>query len=375
MYNTFDERVKAAFLKERGLEKEAPVQTAIPFGEAIRKAVPDSYSREVILKKTLLPIYKALGTVDIAALRLVSVSDRTPVKRNEETRWLNFLESQDNFPPVLDYQYRIKERDIVTDDADIFNVDAALPPNAQSAYRQRFNTLTAIGNTLQVSFMASAIAEQQADVNILEEQIDDQVVRIRRTMNSIMLANVEQTSESTSAVPQMGGIITRSTLNNISASSGNLTNALIQEGVDDIGLVLGYDKQLLLFCTPGQVGVVDDLTINRYPGENSAAYFSSLQTLIQKQLEKFQVPWSTVYRPRPGSPIPVIMDSKMPADTALLVAGRYPRMARFKMEGMVGPFVLARPEQTLYELVLCFDIATLDDPLIESRAVFTNLAS
>lgn len=377
---TMLQRVQGALDKSVGATS-APQKgelTAKPLMQGLVEQFGSFQKAQTVMNEIVIPRLKALGTVDIAALRLVSLSDRVVVKRNEETQFLNFLESKDSMPPILDYQYRIKERDILTDNATLVNIDStSLPPfpTIQSAYNQRYNTLTTVGNTLKVSFMASAIAEQQSDVNILEEQIDDQIVRIRRTFNRILLSNTEQVAEAPGVVPQLGGFVTRSTLNTLNAGGSNLTNTLIQTATNTIGTQLGYAHQFMIWGTPGQEPVVRDLMINRFPGQNSEAFYQSLDRLRRMQMETYQVKTQTVYQAYPGGAMPFVYDTQMPANTALLFVGEFPRLARFKMDGQVGPFVLARPEQTLYELVAVFDICTLDDPLQVSRVQITNLAS
>ena len=330
-----------------------------------------------VLKQTILPAFaKSVGTTDIAALRLVSMSDRVAVRRNEETKWLNFLESKDSQPAITDYQYRIKERDIVTDVAPVVNVDGGAFPFIQSVYNQRYNTLTAVGNYLKVSFMASSIAEQQADVNVLEEQIDDEIVRIRRTFSTLLMSSTETVSEVSTQTPQMGGFLTRSTMNPLNAGGSNLSNTLLQTAVNTIGTQLGFTgHQYMLWCTPGQLPIVRDLMINRFPGQTSTAFYDQLSMGLRNMIKSYNVPVQVVWEAYPGGFIPIVFDQQMAANTALLFATEYPRVARFKLDGQVGPYVLARPEQTLYEVVACFDIKTLDDPMQISRVKITNLAS
>jgi len=366
------------------LNKSVGVQSAPTQGELIAKpfmqSLVDNFGSfqkaQQVLKERIIPHLKAVGTTDIASLRLVSLSDRTVVRRNEETKWLNFLEMRGDMPPILDYQYRIKERDIITDTAPVVNIDSlTLFPQIQSAYNQRYNTLTTVGNTLRVSFMASNIAEQQSDVNILEEQIDDEIIRIRRTFSKIMMSNTEQVSEAPGVTPQMGGFLTRSILGTLNAGGSNLTNTLIQTAVNSIGTQIGFDHQFVLWVTPGQLPVVRDLMINRFPGQNSEAFYATLNRNMREQLDNYRIPTQVVYEAYPGGSIPVIFDQQMVANTALLFVGSFPRMARFRMDGQFGPYVLARPEQTLYEVVAVFDICTIDDPLQLSRVQITNLAS
>jgi hypothetical protein len=353
---------------------------ARPLIDVLRDQFGSFNRAQEIIKQVILPQLarseKAIGTTDIASLRLVSLSDRTVVRRNEDTKWLNFLEMRGDMPSILDYQYRIKERDIVTDTAPVVNIDSlSLFPQIQSVYNQRYNTLTTVGNTLRVSFMASSIAEQQADVNVLEEQIDDEIVRIRRTFNRLLMNNTEIVSELPGNVPQMGGFLTRSTLNTINCGGSNLTNTYLQSAINTIESLVGLTKQLVLWVTPGQLPVVRDLMINRFPGQNSESFYNSLDRLTREQMTNYHLPVQVVYEGYPGGSIPVVHDQQMVANTCLMFIGEYPRMARFKMDGQIGPFVLARPEQTLYEVVAVFDIATMDDPGQWSRIQFTNTAS
>lgn len=350
-----------------------------PLGQVLKEQFGGEYRANEALKSAIFKDekLKALGTVDIGALRLVSISERTPVKRNEDTLWLNFLESKEDAKTITDYQYRIKERDILTDVAPIVNIDSTtIFPVLQSAYIQRYNTLTTVGNSLKVSFGAMNLAEQQANVDLMEEQMDDEILRIRRTFSTILMNNSEQVVESPSALPQMGGFYTRSVLNPQNAGGSNFTNTLLQTGINTINKALGVvGRKLMLWTNPNQLSVIRDLMINRFPGENSGAFDMSQATLNAQRLAKYNVPVDMLYKAYPGGSIPVVYDYQMADQTAILFDANLPRLARFKMDGQVGPFVLARPEQTLYELVAVFDIMTLDDPLQVARVKYSGLAS
>ena len=132
---------------------------------------------------------------------------------------------------------------------------------------------------------------------------------------------------------------------------------------------------MYLILPQTEIGPIDDLMINRFPGNNAMAHFE--RTQLASRLIEGKVTWENIYLPRPGKAIPVILDPQMPSGTGILFVSDdaiSPRMARFKMEGNLGPFCLARPEPTLYELVLVFDLFTLDDPLTVSRQVYTSLS-
>jgi hypothetical protein len=119
------------------------------------------------------------------------------------------------------------------------------------------------------------------------------------------------------------------------------------------------------------MAVIRDLMINRFPGENSATHLELMRSLNPN----LGLPTNVVYMPYPGVVIPVYYDLDMPANTQLLLKADLPRLARMKFDGSNGPLALARPESTLFDLVLVFDLFTLDDPLVSSRVVYQNSAS
>lgn len=359
--------------KEKTVGKK--VDLAPRFGEAI-EAVYGKDARQVLNgpMKEINAKLKDLGVTDITSLRLLSVSDRSPVLRNEDSKFLNFLESQGKSPMLKDYQYRIRERNINTASATPFNPDGDLPAIRQSKRPARTNTLTFLGNTTKVSFMADAIASGQANVNLMSEEIDDEIVRIRTTMSSMLLSNTEQVVEAIGSVPQLGGMIDRSILNNFAVTGGNLTEAYIQQGADAIRAALGSGKQQVLWIPSSQLAVLDNLMITRYPGNDAMTHFQRQD--LAKRMVGFNVEPDLMYLPRPGKPIPVVFDDQLPDGTALMFTWErelYPRLPKFQLFGSLGPWVLARPNASLYELVVVWDSFSLDDPLVESRAVYTSL--
>jgi hypothetical protein len=233
----------------------------------------------------------------------------------------------------------------------------------------------AVGDTLQPSFMAQNITGLQGlgGENLFEGQVDDEIVRIRKQQNKTLLANTEVVSEAAGDVPQLGGMITRSTYAPIAAGGSNLTNALLQQGVDQIAALYGYD-QLALFCTKGQLAVIRDLMINRFPGENSATH---LQLMRELNPGGMALDTPVVYQPYPGVAIPCFYDLDMPAQTALLLKADFPRLAgmQFQGSGVNEVLMLARPIAALFDLVLVMSLFTLDDPQVNSRVVFSGLQS
>lgn len=332
-----------------------------------------------LMSKSLAPVLKQIGSVDVMALRLVTLSDRVATQYNPETRFLNFLEAKNSSQPLNDYQLRIIEQNIVTNYASPFNMDAAsLPGQVQSQWIQRYNTATAIGDTIKDSYMAQNLLSLQGQpqgTSQFEREVDLEIIRIRKGMNRTLLANVEVVSEAAGQIPQLGGFITRSTNAPISAGGGNFTNALLQQGMDQIAALYGYD-QCALFVTKGQMAVIRDLMINRFPGENSATFrenMAGMFSAVDPDAKGLQT--NVCYMPYPGMVIPVYYDLDMPANTAIMFKADFPRLARMKFGGSTGPHLLMRPEATLFDLALVFDLYSLEDGQVNSRVQFTNLAS
>ena len=333
-----------------------------------------------LYEKSLLPIMKQINTTDIAALRVVTLSSKVYHQANAETRFLDFMNAKNGTVNLTDYQYRIIESAIGTQTADVFNMDSlTLPAVLQSNYTQRYNTATAVGNVMRLSYMAQNIANMQANAgesDLFARQVDDMIIRINRTKNQKALVNTEVVSEATGQIPQLGGFITRSTNAPIACSGSNFTNALLQQGVDQIAALYGSMEQLVLFVTKGQMAVIRDLMINRFPGETSATHREYMKELyggtdgVAKGLMT-----NVVYQPYPGVQIPVYYDQDMPAQTAILFKADFPSLAEMKFNGQAGVHMLARPEVSLADVAILFSLFSLSDPLVNSRVQFTGLAS
>lgn len=374
------ESVQDKILKSRNEKTmDAKFQAAPKFGEMCEAVFGKSADKVLAsggpMAKARERLSKDLGITDITSLRVLSASDRSPVLRNEDSKYLNFVESQSRSPRIMDTRYAIRERRISGSAATPFNPDGELPAVRQSSRTQRQNTISCVGNTSKVSFWADAIASQQEDVNIKSEEIDDIIVLIRKKMSEMLLSNVEQVAEGPLSVPQNGGMINRSTLNNIAVSGGNLTETYVQQAINAIRLAMGSGKQHCLWVPGSQIPVLENIMITRQPGNTATTIFERQQ--LAARMIDFSVPWDMVYQPRPGKPLPVVFDDQLPSGTGLLFTYErdlYPRMPKFQMFGNFGPWILVRPNATLYELVLVFDMFTLDDPIVESRAVFTGLS-
>lgn len=359
-----------AFKSNPNLPKPANLKAAI-------HSISDVRARDLVEAQ----ITKELQSPDIAQLRLVSIFDKMAELRNEQTVFLNILEGNPTYK-TRDLQTRFRERRIGNDTASFFNPNGTFAGEAYSNRPMRDNTVGFLGNKVKVRFLASALAEQSPveAVDLMQEEIEWEITRIRRKLNSALLANTEVKAENTPNIPQWGGFITRSALYNTALTPGSdLTNPVIQGRVSAIANLastegLGY-VPLIALCTEAQIAKVDDLMIARYPGENSASHLATVQMMMGRVQSLGIAPEQIVpYMPRPGRPILFIHEPMLPAGGyCLFFDPRQPQLGRFQMMGMPGPWAIERPTEDLTEIQYVFDSATLIDQLVESRAVVTGL--
>lgn len=331
-----------------------------------------------VWNKSFIPVLKEMGTIDIQALRIVSIDERIAVKRNSDTKFLNWLESRKYFPEITDYQFRILEEEIVSQYADVVNMDrTTLFPRKDIKFTDRYNTLTTVGNVVGSSWLAQNIASRQRRVNLMERLIDNQLVRIRKQMNKMLMNNTEQVVETADRVPQLGGFYTRSTLNAVDLANANISHTALQGAVNTIEATLGVNHQYLFWCRRGQIPVGRDLMINMYPGETSATHRALMDDLMRETLAEFRIPTQVVWEGFPGGSIPIIFEDELPVNTALLHVADLPSMPRFQLDGRTGPYVVARPEpeSAFFDLAAVFDIFSLNDPLKVTRVPFTSVGT
>jgi hypothetical protein len=347
----------------------------MPFEAILIKSEPDSSRRE-ILKQMLVNVYKEVDAVDLGAVRIISLYPQIAQARNQETKTLNILESAPIWRST-DYQNRFPEERIGTETAIKFNLDqSSVLDELQSNLQSRTNTTGAVGQAVKISFMAEELAGQGPyRRDELASQISFAMTRIRRTMNSMLISNVEQTNEAPNVIPQPGGLVTRSTANNL-ATSGNLTDALIKGRIDAMAATFGYDylqENVVALTSASQIPVVRDLMINRYPGTDPMSMLQ-YDNVLMRRLKSVGVDVQMVYMDDNGVVIPFIRETALPAGTTLFFDVRLPRLGKFQMLNQYGPFLLERPNTTLFSLLYMFDLFTLIDPLIESRAVLSGLS-
>lgn len=376
----FAKRMEDALLDKGGSASGDKPMVAKTLRESLVDQVGSFSKAQEIIKERIVPRFaKDLGAVDFGALRMVSVSERVSVVKNSTTKFLNYLETKTQ-PTIEDYQYKIIERNVNRSGSQVWNIEGTLPNVVQSKYTTRYNTLTCIGDRLKQSLFSQSMLRQQTGINEFERQVEDEINEMRRQMSSMLLSNEEQILEAVPNVPQLGGFLNRSDVNTVNLGGANFTNTTIQNAVNTIATTLGdnIEGRLVVWCNPSQIPVIRDLMINRFPGQSSTDMRGLMDDLRAQTLAAAGIPTQVVYEAYPGGAIPFIFDRQMPANTAIMFlddAQDGPRMARFKFDGGVGPYILARPEVTLFEVVVVFDLFTLDDPLKVGRIKFTNVGS
>jgi hypothetical protein len=286
---------------------------------------------------------------------------------------------------VTDFQVRIRERRIGQSTAQFFNMNFdAFAPEAQSWYPQRTNTTGFLGNQLNIRIIGEELATQSPvqPVDIIQQEIEFEMIRIRRAMEQYMLWNQEVTAEVAAVPPQWGGFINRSTVYNTAYSASDFTNAIIQTQVNNIANItnpegMGY-VELVCLCPFAQLAKIRDLMISRYPGTQYDSY-STEQSELGKRLSKEAGLYPEAfkfYKPDPGTAILFIGSPLLQAaaaNTAIFFDPSQPQLGKMQLMGSYGPWVVERPTAALTTLLYVFDNATLIDNLRESRAVVTGI--
>lgn len=352
----------------------------LTLGEALEEACPDAVERLKVYEGIIQPtITKLLRTPDVALLRMGSLSDRTAELRNERTPWLNWLETQPGgVVRVTDLQHRFDERSLGMDEAELFDLEDELPGESKSYMVTNSNTVTAIGSVASATLLAQELTQQQARVSLLAREIDDIIVRIRRKMNQILLANTEVKFENSGTVKQLGGFITRSTLNNTDCGGSDLTRNLLQGAVDDIAndgspQGLSYNVRLMGLTNARQIGVLRDIIISEYGGIDPMSRIQ-YEALLMQRVQAARMRIDGVFEPTIGSGgvVPFFLDSQLPAGTTIIFDPDQPRVGKLFLMGQEGPYALQRPTDKLQTRTVVFDTVTLEDPLKSSRSVLQN---
>ena len=339
----------------------------------LHQNIPDSVMRDRMEKMFAVSgMAKSLLTPDLGAIRIPSLYPVIQQIYNPETKFLNML----NMKPVYkmtDTTVKIVEESIGGDSLAPFNMEGALPGMVQSILSERENTLTCLGQVIQLSWLAEAIAAQSPyQRQEYQKQLQLALVRIFRSKNALLLNSVRQTSEVLPMVPQLGGFTNRST-NGTQAITGNLTDVYLANAVNSIAAYYGYDElnDLVGFTNNVQISVIRNLMINRYPGNEPMAKMA-YDTELQRKAEKVGVPFQMLYEDNNGVSIGFIREMQMPAGSTILFRAGLPQLCGFQFDGQFGPHIVERPITQLFRLEVVFDLFSLADPVVVSRAQVTG---
>lgn len=350
-------------------------ERAIPLVKALGSLRPQE--RDIL--ETMFQ--KELRSPDLSSIRLVSLYDEVAMYRNESTVFLNIIEGNPVYR-ATDLQIRYRENHIGTDEPSFFNPNGDFAPEAEMSRNMRDQTVGFHGNQIKIRFLAQALASQSPvdQIDVVQEELSMEMVRMRRFLNSKFLSNTEIKAENVGNIPQWGGILQRSTSYNL-ATSGDLTNGLIQGRIDAIANATdpegwGYNVPLIALCPAGQIGKIEDLMIARWPGENSATAKQTMGEMLARVQKAGIAPDQCVaYKPRPGRPILFIYEPQMPAGYCFFFDPADIRPAKFQMMGTFGPWVLERPTADLLQLIYVFDGNSILDGPQNRRALLTGLNS
>lgn len=322
-------------------------------------------------EKSLVDLQKAITSTSILDLRVVDITGPTQ-KINLDTVLRDWL-SRKPAESLTDLQARIVERDDTGEASPVNLDDTSLPAFTQSAYQSRYNTATAFGLTVKGGWMSKAIERLQGRENSFDKSIEAAYTKIRRGENSILLNGVEQTSEVLPAVPQMHGFVTASTMNGITAS-GDVTVGEIDEAIGTLVGIYGRNVQIGILADYDETAVIDNIMINRYPGNNPMAHLERWNMGLKQVLEQNGLTPNALYFSRQATkPVPVFYEPMMNTGEVLVFLMDKPSLARFEfVEGQTDVVALARVEPTFYDVTALVDVITLLDPWQDSRVLISG---
>ncbi len=322
---------------------------------------------------------KGVVTTDIGPVRIDSLFPGIALIENRDTPFLNGLESRPAYK-ATDYSIRIVEEDAGTDILPFFNMDGSMPSAYYATLDARYNTMGFLGQSLQVSWLTQELGLQSPyNRNEDADQVMRAMNRIRRSKNQYLWANTRQTNEAVPSIPQPGGFVTRSTAN-VSAITGNLTDAIITGMVNQLATYFGYSQlqgRLVLQVPRAQLPVIRNLLITRFPGTNAITNLE-FTNLLKGQASDYNFkgyPVNMVYQDDNGMVIPIFVDDQAPANTAIMWIADYPVLASLSFKGSTGPHLVQLPIASFTSYVVVFDGFSLVDPLVSSRSVRTGVGT
>ena len=349
--------------------------------EALRSIGSDEGSQK--LKEVVrMNIIKAVQSTDLAGIRIVSLYDQIGQLVNSMTVFRNICKKNGTVRST-DFQVKWNEEYAGAGNVGFFNLNANVNPSDDQMNRGvRTNTHGAYGWTLNLPFIVTELAGQSPvmpqDIKLREVRMG--LARMERFANRAMLSNTEVTAE-LNATPQWGGFINRSTAYNTTLPAGSdLTSPLIQNKVDAIANApsnngLGYQRPTIALTTSAQIAKIRDIMIARFGGENSQSYMATQADLEAAGISGAFVPaLARVFQPDPGLPVIFVYESDLPTGGyCVFFDPTQVAISEFQMFGVPGPFVVERFTSTLNRLYVVFNMESLLDQLVPSRALYLGL--
>lgn len=350
---------------------------AMTYGKAMLLSYPDGARRMRVEKHFQAFVAQKIGTSDINPLLITSLSARQSFIRRKETVLLNLMESAPGQMLVVDdYVYKVIERRQGTIYASRLNPEVTTVGKTELSvlYGQKFNALGFWGDPVGVRFVTGAQAAQQQQIDLLQEQADAEQVRIRLAKNQDYWSGVQQDSFAANAVPQVGGLLNRITVNTLAMGDADLDTTTLEKERRTIATNIGYQPQVMIFAGDKQVDITRKIEIQRYGGANQVAYMR-WESEMKARLQKANVPVDRLYEFTQGPPAPVSHDFEIPQDTVVMLTVEddfIPREARFLIGGQPGPWMWVRQVEDIRDSVFIADGGTMDDPGDETKMKFTG---
>lgn len=340
------------------------------FRDGVKRSRMESAIKTVAISK--------IGTGDIGALFTTSIAERMPWIRNEETPLLNMMEMTPGEDLIIDdWMRRSVERRQGQIRASNINPEATLPNYVDSIYSERYNTLAFWGDPVTSTFVGSAQAKKQRGVDTLKNDVDSELLRIRKAKNFDYWNSIEQKLFTGTNITKIGGLLSRINTNTGSAGSGDISDTLLNTANNAIATALGYKGINALFINSRGINAIRGIEIARYGGSNQISYLE-WNKVMSEQFSAYSLNPDRIFEPGVGPVVPCFHENDLPSSPAMAVMMRIekdymPRPVGFQLGEEFGPWLFVRPVFSLRESVMVLDGGTVDDPAEESRFLFTNL--
>ncbi len=308
-------------------------------------------------------ITQAVGIGDIGAVRLVSLSTEVSKLYNTDTVFLNLIEDR-RLNTVTDFTHGWREDDFGPNTLASMTFDPnGTPAEDDGAQYRRTNTLSAIGKLVNVGIVSNEMIKKRGFMDELDRQVTDGLVKLKRASNLSLLSGTENPN---GPIFSMGGFWTRSVNNVVTPGGGaaalNLSD--LDTVISDIITAIGVHELAAVTSSTSAVGVINAQLAKQFPGSRVADFAVTTKANLRIA--------TAYYSPMVG-PVPVYLDTQAPAGQIGIFAPEYVRPNGFTIGDVAGPWVIALAQTGLSEPKVVFDLLTLEDRVLNSRGMVTNI--